>query len=205
MINLEKLTKRLPTLKEWLRSKGAEVLEPTNEWEVLRFRADYVTHVVYRNAKDALTINMRTRHIIDCFLGGKAWSAGVGVQRIRYTTDYRALFKRDGECCFLCRLPLGHDATVEHLVPVVHGGPNHLANKALAHAECNSKLGHLSAMEKIRMREAISPLPPVQIVVKAEKPAPVARPKYSKTLRNCHNWFYYEPEVDQTSIPAGRS
>lgn len=156
-IGLAKLTKKLPALLEWLRSKGAEVLEPTNQWEVLRFRAGYVTHVVYKNAKGELTINMRTRHIVDCFLAGKAWSAGVAVERRRYSTDERALLKRDGDCCFLCWEDLGEDVTVEHLVPVSQGGTNHIGNKALAHADCNQKMGHLSVMEKIRMREAMRP------------------------------------------------
>lgn len=61
------------------------------------------------------------------------------------------------DCCFLCWEALGEDVTVEHLVPVSQGGTNHIGNKVLAHAECNQKMGHLSVMEKIRMREAIRP------------------------------------------------
>lgn len=161
MIGLAKLAKRLPALKDWLCERGAEVLEPTNEWEVLRFRAGYVTHVVYKNARGELTINMRTHHIIDCFLGGQSWTAGVAVERRRYSTDERALLKRDGDRCFLCQLPLDSDVTVEHLVPVSQGGTNHIGNKALAHEACNQRMGHMSVMEKIRLRESMA-LQPVE-------------------------------------------
>ena len=154
---LVNLPKRLPAVKDWLRAAGAEVLEPTNEWEVLRFRAGGVTHVVYRNARGFMNMAQATRHIVDCFLGGQPWSAGVAVERRRYSTDERALLKRDGDCCFLCWGKLRDDVTVEHLVAVTHGGPNHIANKALAHKGCNARMGNLSAMEKVRMREANRP------------------------------------------------
>ena len=162
MITLAKLRKRLPVLKDWLVSRGAEVLEPTNEWEVLRFRAAGETHVVYRNARGEMTISKPTMGILNRHFSGDTWSAGVATTRRRYSTDERALLKRDGDCCFLCWLPLGEDLTVEHLVAVVHGGANHIANKALAHAGCNSQMGHKPLMEKIRMRESMKPAMPAE-------------------------------------------
>lgn len=68
----------------------------------------------------------------------------------------KALIRRDGKKCFYC----GNDTTeenrsLEHLVPLAHGGPNHLSNLVLAHSCCNSDAGHLSVMEKIRLRDQI--------------------------------------------------
>lgn len=153
------LLKRLGQFQDWLRAAGAEVLEPTNEWEVVRFRAAGVTSVIYRNGKGHLTMGKEAEKALDSFEHGKPWSAGVATARRRYSTDERSLLRRDGCGCFLCWEPLGDDITVEHLVPVNAGGTNHLANKALAHSHCNSKMGHLSLMEKVRMREANKPRP----------------------------------------------
>lgn len=41
--------------QEWLARKGAEMLEPTNEWEVLRFRFEDRVSIVYRNNKGRIT------------------------------------------------------------------------------------------------------------------------------------------------------
>lgn len=153
------LKKRLDPLRSFLTARGAEVLEPTNEWELLRFRADRITHVVFTNKRGTLSANERTKHIINCFSAGKPWTAGVATPRRHHGTDERALLKRDGDSCFLCRRPLGDDVTIEHLVPVVHGGANHIANKALAHAGCNMRMGHMSVMEKIALRERIASNP----------------------------------------------
>ena len=62
-----------------------------------------------------------------------------------------ALISRDGEDCFFCARALGQDITVEHLVAIAHGGPNHISNLFLAHAACNNEAGHMSAPEKVAL------------------------------------------------------
>lgn len=47
------------------------------------------------------------------------------------------ILKRDGDCCTHCGKPLGHDMTLEHIVPIKRGGSNALSNLALAHRKCN--------------------------------------------------------------------
>lgn len=47
----------------------------------------------------------------------------------------------------------GKDVSIEHLVPKAHGGPTHLSNLFLAHKSCNAKAGHLSASEKLKIRD----------------------------------------------------
>lgn len=91
---------------------------------------------------------------MDAFVSGGKWNAGVAApRRPKRPPEVAALLKRDGDRCFLCRQALGEDITVEHLVPRTAGGPNHMANKALAHQACNLRMGHLSLMEKIALRE----------------------------------------------------
>jgi hypothetical protein len=151
--SLNQLKAKLPAFREFLTARGAEVLEPTNEWEVVRFRAAGMTAIVYTNSRGGITADRVARQAMDAFVSGGTWSAGVATARVRRPADVRALLARDGDRCFLCREPLGEDISVEHLVPVAVGGPNHLANKALAHGRCNLRMGHLSVMEKIALRE----------------------------------------------------
>lgn len=159
MIEAAQLRKKLPTLKAWLSAAGAEILAPTNEWEMARFKAGGVTGIVYCNSVGRVKLQGPAQQAVMAFLSGQRWSAGVAVPRKRMKSDFTALVKRDGDACFLCRQPLGDDITVEHLVPVAHGGPNHISNKVLAHAACNLRMGHLSAMEKINMRDAATQAP----------------------------------------------
>lgn len=152
-ITAAKLRKRMAALKDWLSCHGAEVLAPTNEWELLRFRAGAQTGIAYRNARDQLTLVGPAREALAAHFGGTYWSAGVATQRARLGPRVAALFERDGDGCWLCGKPLGSDVTQEHLVAVAHGGPNHLSNLVLAHGDCNNEMGHLSVAEKVRLRE----------------------------------------------------
>lgn len=149
------LPKRIDTFNAWLTARGAEVLKPTNEWEVTRFRANGQTHVLYVNKRGFLSMSEEVKKAVFAFLGQKSWTAGTATKRkATKDVDVRTLLERDGDECFLCGLPLGDDCTVEHLLSLTHGGSNHLSNKALAHSLCNERLGHLSLVQKIRLREA---------------------------------------------------
>jgi hypothetical protein len=150
---LKQVTGKLPALKDWLAARGAEILVPTNEWEVLRFKSGSSTGIVYKNARGEITTQAAATAALKAFFGGGSWSAGVATKRASKQVNVRALLDRDGDRCFLCGLPLGEDITRDHLVPVAHGGPNHISNLVLMHMKCNSAAGHLSAMEKIQMRE----------------------------------------------------
>lgn len=152
---MRQLEPKLPAFKDFLAARGAEVLTPTNEWEVVRFKTRTGVAVVYRNSKGTITAAGPARDALEAFVSQGTWSAGVRTRRDnRYrSVEVRTLLERDGDDCFLCRLPLGNDITVEHLVPVAAGGPNHIGNKALAHQACNLRMGHLSLMEKIVLRE----------------------------------------------------
>lgn len=142
----------------WLTANGGEVLTTTNPFEVVRFRTSQGVCVIYRNAAGAWT----------SFTGAlcqDAWSAfqnGVAL-RLNKATErrpkasilVRSLLDRDGPACFYCGADFSDDVppTVEHLVSVTHRGPDHIANKFLACGRCNAEAGHMSAAEKIRLRD----------------------------------------------------
>jgi hypothetical protein len=140
--------------KGLLVAAGAEMLAPTNPYEVLRFRTCFGVGVVYQNAKGKEAWNREAqlaREHIHAKLGSLAPVKRHG--RKSGAGTHQALLERDGQDCFFCLTPLGELKSVEHLVPVAHGGPNHISNKFLAHPACNVRAGHLSAPEKIRIRE----------------------------------------------------
>lgn len=146
----------LPKFKEWLLAHGAQVFEPTNPYEVLRIRTGNGTHVLYTKENGILTWPDELVRAYQGFKGNREWRAVPPTKRRRNSASpvLKTLFKRDGEACFFCGQQLTFEtATIEHLVPAVHGGPNHLSNYVAACQPCNLTAGHLSAMEKIRMRE----------------------------------------------------
>lgn len=152
-ITVRKVRDSMPKISEFLSSRGAEVLTPTNEWEMLRFKSGASTGIVYRDAKHNITLTGPAKKAIPAFFGNQAWSAGVATKRTKKLPHTQALLQRDGSNCFLCLLPLGDDMTRDHLAAVAHGGPNHIANMALMHGACNRRAGTMSVMQKIAERE----------------------------------------------------
>lgn len=62
------------------------------------------------------------------------------------------LMARDGDGCFYCGKTLDfRSCTIEHLVSLAAGGPDHASNLALSCPGCNAHAGHLSAAEKMRL------------------------------------------------------
>jgi hypothetical protein len=161
---------RIKATKARLTAAGAEVLQPSNEWEVLRFRSKVGVGVVYKNKAGQLTANLPA---IDAFgmlespgKGGKGLLCPAPVRRVAKTSKARhhqleAVMKRDGAECFYCTTPLALGAPVgdprhptrEHLVPTNQGGPDNIANIFAACEPCNREAGHMSAPEKIAMRD----------------------------------------------------
>lgn len=149
------LGRRLELFTTWLAERGAEVLTPTNEWELLRFKTEKGTGIVYSNKLGHLTWMGPASEAYLAHVGNKSWRAVPKAdRRLRSSVVCQALRERDGDDCFFCHLQVAvEEESPEHLVSLTHGGPDHIANMALAHRECNRQAGHLSLMEKIRMRE----------------------------------------------------
>lgn len=135
--------------ENWLTKNGAEILPPTNEFELVRFKGKEIG-VLYKSGK---TSNLFTADAISCFIRNKKWEGkpvNVG-RKDSYKKEKVKLLERDGDKCFLCDEDLGEDITLEHLLPLVSGGPNTLANMVLVHDECNRKLGVKPLHEKVKM------------------------------------------------------
>lgn len=158
---------RIKSLKARLTASGAEVLQPSNEWEVLRFRSKVGVGVVYQNRAGRMRANeaaLKAFSMLD--QPGKALLCEAPVRVVANTSKRRqhqlqAVMERDGSECFYCTTPLVFGAPVgdprhptrEHLVPTNQGGPDNIANIFAACEPCNREAGHMSAPEKIAMRD----------------------------------------------------
>ena len=140
--------------KLWLSQQGAEVLAATNQYEVVRFRARGSVHVVYWG-KRGMTFGPFAQECYDQFRRGGHIDMGLkGTQRGIGGKYRHGLIERDGNNCFYCLEPMEEgDASVEHLVSVHKGGPNHMDNMALAHRNCNARVGNLPLVQKLKVRE----------------------------------------------------
>lgn len=154
--HLSEIKKRLPDFTSWLHARGAVVHQPTNPYEVMRFDAAHGVGVIYRKADNILTWPEDAADAWNAFLrGSTTWRPTSKVERItkgarKRRAKVRCLIKRDGALCIYCGDPLTEEtATIEHVVPLGHGGPDRLINMALACADCNHGLGDLPAAKKI--------------------------------------------------------
>jgi hypothetical protein len=156
---LAMLTSRRAKFEAFLTERGAQILQPTNQWEVLRFKTSRGTSVVYCNAKGGITPTGESLTAWTAFEKNSTWRGAPAPKkrlsgREKTLPMFNALIKRDGDACFYCGASTSEDdRSLEHLVSIAHGGPNHLSNLVLAHRKCNSDAGHMSVMEKILARE----------------------------------------------------
>ena len=159
METAKKVEAKLTGFHAFLKAAGAEVLTTTNEWEITRFRTGGGTSIVYRTGKGTTTFTGEAGKAWLAFCNQHAWkptlptATGRKAQRPKKASPViRTIRERDGDACFFCWRDVDDDqASVEHLVPISHGGPSHTSNLFLAHKVCNSKAGHLSAPEKVRI------------------------------------------------------
>ena len=154
----KKPQKQEETFLAWVTRNGGEAMEATNRYEQARFKAFGLTHVVY-SAKKGRGRSYSDDKAEQYFI---AYMTGEDVRLNARTDSYlngepvvRALVARDGPRCFYCNVEFSDTIrpTIEHLVSRVHGGPDHMANKLLACKDCNEQAGHLSGVEKIRLRD----------------------------------------------------
>lgn len=158
---------QIESFKLWLTRCGAEVLTPTNEWEVVRFRAGGETSIIYTNGRGHKTYTGAAAQAWEMFTTNKPYRFTVATPKPTTSRSVveRTLIARDGLRCFYCGdlmydadgRPLTGDAAPsrEHLVPRSQQGPDNLANTFLACVACNTKADSLSAVEKIRLREQL--------------------------------------------------
>lgn len=143
--------------RAWLIERGASVLTPTNQYELLRFETQAGLSVVYRKKGlwQPVTFTGEAAAAYADWRKGGPWRAGPKQRRRRLKPRVRALLQRDGDTCFYCLEKMTEaDMSVEHLVAATCGGPDHISNLVLAHEACNQSVGHLSVMEKVKIRES---------------------------------------------------
>ena len=152
-ISASTLRKKSQQIKTWLTERGAEVLKPTNDYELLRFRTANCTSVVYVNKADHLSYVGEAFTALTSYLTGGDWRAETAnARKKKSSVVMRSIRARDGDLCFFCQVHVHqHEESVEHLVPITAGGPNHISNLFLAHRECNDRAGSMSAAEKIKI------------------------------------------------------
>lgn len=146
---------KLAAFKAWIVSRGAELLQETNEYEVLRFRSGGSVGIIYRNGAGLLNFQGEAGRAYASFRNGQQWSAGIEkVKSRKKPIVVRSLLRRDGNECFYCGNPMPDgEESLEHLLPRAHGGSTHISNLTLAHGACNKEAGHLSVVEKVKLRE----------------------------------------------------
>jgi 5-methylcytosine-specific restriction endonuclease McrA len=147
--------KELERFKTFLVAAGAELLTTTNKWEVLRFKANGETGIVYKNKFGQFTYVHQAKDAYEAFSNKSSWDGKKEVvKRKKSSILIRSLIKRDGKSCFYCDQTLEEDEmTVEHLFSINQGGTNHISNLAISCKPCNNEAGHLSVVEKVKLRE----------------------------------------------------
>lgn len=148
--------KRLNSFYQWLTKAGAQVLIKTNEWELARFKTGNGTSVIYTSSRGGMTFIGEAKEAWIAFENNLAWKGAAPTKRrSKNSVIVRTLRQRDGDLCFFCQAEVqGSDESVEHLVPVNAGGPNHITNYFLTHRKCNEDAGCKSAQEKIKLHVA---------------------------------------------------
>lgn len=143
-----------------LKARGAEICAPTNVWEVVRYKTEGETHIIYMKKSGALTYTGKSQdHYINflsnCnqlkkFRASKASKSKTSMKTVR-----DKLRERDGICCWYCGIFIEDEGTVEHLIPRSVGGSNAPSNLVLAHQTCNQRAGNASLASKIELRAAM--------------------------------------------------
>lgn len=151
MLNLRS-DKNLQRFTSFLIENGAVIKDPTNTWEILRYKIEGSgTVVIHRNSRGFINIPNDARQHLECYEAGRAID-----RRERPGKDHKKklierLLERDGSDCCICSKPLGEDITIEHWVSIKDGGTNCMANLGLAHAECNRVVDSKPVSEKLRL------------------------------------------------------
>lgn len=152
--------KRWPQFERFLTARGSEIHTLTDPYMIARFSTPQGTGTIHKDRLGRVTSWQNGAEAawraFTCTDDG-GWRVGKKQNRCCGTKKSRmvsAAFQRDGKDCWLCgeRFAWDREPTIEHLVPICSGGPDHLHNIVLVHQACNIRLGNLSVAEKVRLR-----------------------------------------------------
>lgn len=148
-MKLYELTRK-KQFQTWLNKMGAEVLDPTNPFEVIRFRTQNGVSVIY-TGKKGITFTGEAEEAYGAFNRGKKWKA-VDRKRKNLRAKKARLAARDGKACFIHGEKMNFDElTIEHILSFSHGGTDNEDNLCLACEPCQKALGNLPITKKIRI------------------------------------------------------
>lgn len=153
--------KKIKEFESFLMKSGATVLPVTNEWELIRFRCDKGTGIIYRDKRGDQTYCGPAAEAFEAFIKKQGWSGIDKKRRTQRKIVMDEILARDGDTCFFCGGKFEDEEnadkapTLEHLLAIANGGNNNIANLALAHQECNYRAARMSLIEKIKLRESL--------------------------------------------------
>lgn len=81
-----RIVKKAIEFRDWLSGCGAQVLEPTNEWELVRFKAGSETSIIYRNKVGGVRFCGVAENAWKAFQTGAPWRAAPATRRKRNKT-----------------------------------------------------------------------------------------------------------------------
>lgn len=131
----------------------------------IRLRAHYLAKEQSARAKDPDAYREKTKlrlnakyasdpghraHVLDNTATRRALKRGVPItERVRIDV----LIVRDHGICGLCHTPVARkDASVDHIIPISHGGEHSYRNTQLAHRGCNCRKGNRATIpSQLRM------------------------------------------------------
>ena len=141
----------LEKFKTWLGKRGVVILDPTNEWELVRFKTDNGTSVIYTNKRGHLTFTGESEAAHTAWKAGRSWKP-VDRKRKALRAKKAKIAARDGKKCFVHNAKMTFDElTIEHLLSFSHGGTDNINNLALVCDPCNKDLANMPLTKKIEL------------------------------------------------------
>lgn len=148
-------------LKTFLKASGAEILEPTNQYEVVRFKTMNGVSVIY-TGKRGYSFTGEAKEAVEAMKKKNTWTIESNGMK-KKKKAIAAIIERDGQNCFYCSCKLHKPnsgllptMTIEHLLSVADGGNNNVSNLVLACKPCNTAVADSPIIEKVKYREAMN-------------------------------------------------
>lgn len=134
--------------KTFLIKYGAEILDQTNCYEVVRFKTINGISVVYKGKK-GYTFTGESEEAYRLMQKGRVWSIRSIKQKEREKAK-KSIIARDGKSCCYCSKQLNDDEiTIEHFHSVSDGGSNDIGNLGVCCLSCNQEVGSMPVRYKM--------------------------------------------------------
>lgn len=141
--------------KTFLKESGAEILDVTNPYEMVRFRTVNGVSVVYKGRR-GISFTGESAEAYGRFQSKNIWQIKRRSEK-EFERIKTEILERDGDLCFYCASVTvdGDNRSVEHILSISHGGNNNTANLVFACKGCNEAVGSMSVVEKVKYRDTL--------------------------------------------------